>query len=98
MHVDDFLSPGSEVFIKDVFQQLSKIYSFGKVIQNKFTYTGLHVDQDEDKDIYVDQEEFIENIPVFEYDKQYNTLCYQIYNIFYFHSNFAIFSYCYIYI
>ena len=69
-HVDDFLSAGNEDFQKDIMLKLRKIYTFGKVSKGDFIFTGLHIYQNEEKEIFVDQINFIDSLPTFDFKKQ----------------------------
>ena len=40
-HVDDFLAAGSEMFNNNIIKSLLKQFSFGKISEHNFTYTGI---------------------------------------------------------
>ena len=69
-HVDDFLSSGDEDFKRDIMLPLRNKYSFGKISSKHFTFTGLNIFQNENYEIFVDQEDFISKMNVFEFEKQ----------------------------
>ena len=66
-HVNDFLSSGTEMFEKDVMSPLKEKYAFGKSISRDFIYTGIHFLQNDDNEIYIDQDEFVDKLETFEY-------------------------------
>ena len=70
IHVDDYLSAGTEYFKRNITSKLRKRYKFGKVLTTDFEYTGLHIRQDPDTfSIEVNQDEFIKNIAEHQYKK-----------------------------
>ena len=71
-HVDDFLTSGNSEFQKDIISKLRKKYAFGDISHTDFTFTGLHIFQNHDHEIYVDQEDFASKMEIFEYTRQDN--------------------------
>ena len=69
--MDDFLRSGDDDFINEVIGQLRKKYSFKKVSTTDFTFLGLHIFQNEDCEIFV--ENFASKMEIFDYVKQENT-------------------------
>ena len=65
VHVDDILSAGSDDF-KIIVKKLREKYNFGRVEQGNFVYTGLNIQQDENMDIIVHQNSFVENLTTVE--------------------------------
>ena len=61
IHVDDVLSAGSEVF-NQVMLKLRSKYTFGKVEQGSFIYTGLNIHQKQDNTIIVHQKDFVDKL------------------------------------
>ena len=61
IHVDDVLSSGSHEF-KPIMEKLRTKYKFGKVEQTEFVYTGIHIQQNEEKEIFVQQNDFVDNL------------------------------------
>ena len=47
IHVDDILSSGSQMFKSNIITKLRTNYKFGKVSENNFIYTGIHMFQNE---------------------------------------------------
>ena len=73
IHVDDYLSAGTEIFQKDIILKLRQKYKFRKILKNNFKYTGLHVEQDyKQSNIYVNQNEFIQSLHIFSYQDRDN--------------------------
>ena len=66
-HVDDILSSGDESFNNDIISPLRKKYNFGTVNEKDFFFTGLHIYQNENHEIFLDQNQYIENMNVFKY-------------------------------
>ena len=58
-HVDDVLSAGSEKFGK-ILEKLRTKYKFGRIERKSFVFTGLNIHQDDNMEITVDQNDFIE--------------------------------------
>ncbi len=67
LHVDDFIHAGSSYFNNTIMPQVLEIFKVGKSEHQKFTYTGFHLNQDEEG-ITLDQSEYVErvNIPTIE--------------------------------
>ena len=61
IHVDDVLSAGSEVF-RQVMDKLRVKYTFGKVEQGSFIYTGLNIHQNQDNEIILHQKDFVDKL------------------------------------
>ena len=66
VHVDDVLSAGSNEF-KKIIDKLRKKYTFGKVEDSDFVYTGLNIHQNEDKEIFVNQNDFVNKLEINDY-------------------------------
>ena len=65
LHVDDFLVAGRSEFLRALDQKLGGRFKFGKVEKDKFKFTGLNIEQNEEN-IFVDQIDFINGIkPIF---------------------------------
>ena len=47
IHVDDYLSAGSDIFQKEIISKLRAKYNFGKISKNNLVYTGIQIQQDE---------------------------------------------------
>ena len=60
-HVDDILSAGSPEFT-DIISMLRRKYIFGKVERGDFVYTGLNIHQEDNMDIIVHQDDFVEKL------------------------------------
>ena len=65
IHVDDILSAGSEEF-KVIVAKLRERYTFGRVERGTFIYTGLNIHQDKNMDIFVHQNDFVDNLETIE--------------------------------
>ena len=61
MHVDDGLCGGASTFMK-VLNQLEARFPFGSKRISDFTFTGIHVQQDEAYNIHLDQMSYVQNI------------------------------------
>ena len=70
VHVDDFLTAGTEIFQTEIITPFRKKYSFGTVTGKNFIYTGLNVRQNENKEIFVNQSDFVKKIEIHEFLKQ----------------------------
>ena len=70
IHVDDYLSSGSAIFQTNIIEKLRKTYIFGKICQYDFIFTGFHMRQDDNMDIYINQNNFVENMQLFNYETQ----------------------------
>ena len=71
MHVDDILSCGTEIFQEQVMSQLRQKYCFGKVNRENFEYTGIHIYQNQEKEIFLDQDSFVNSLETFKYQNQH---------------------------
>ena len=71
-HVDDFLNSGNDEFEKDIILPLRQKYSFGKISHQDFTFTGLHLTQNKNYEIFVDQNDFAAKMDLYDYRKQEN--------------------------
>ena len=71
LHVDDMLSCGSSLFEKDIMINLRKKYTFGKISKNNFEYTGIFIFQNDKKEIFLNQNAFSKNMPLFSYTNQH---------------------------
>ena len=71
LHVDDMLSCGSSLFEKDIMINLRKKYTFGKISTNNFEYTGIFIFQNDKKEIFLNQNAFSKNMPLFSYTNQH---------------------------
>ena len=69
IHVDDVLSAGSDVF-QHIMKQLRTKYNFGKVEQNSFVYTGLNIHQNENMEIFVNQNDFVDKLEQTEFSTE----------------------------
>ena len=69
-HVDDFLAAGGDLFERNIIQPLMQQFCFGKRSEGSFTYTGISIQQDENKTIAIDQNEFVQSLPNYEYRRQ----------------------------
>ena len=70
IHVDDFLTSGTEMFKAEMVAKLREKYSFGKVSNRNFVYTGLNVHLNAKSEIFVDQEDFLKKIEMQQFSKQ----------------------------
>ena len=61
-HVDDFLYCGADGFEEKVMIPLSKRFVVGSRDEKDFKYIGLHIVQEENFDIFVDQNDYSESI------------------------------------
>ena len=69
VHVDDFLAAGSKIFEQSIMESLISKFSFGTVSNKDFIYTGISIKQNEEKIIFINQNQFSQSIPVHEYAK-----------------------------
>ena len=65
IHVDDYLSAGTSVFQKEIIDKLRKKYIFGTISHHNFYFTGIHIVQDENMQIMIDQNKFLSGIETF---------------------------------
>ena len=70
IHVDDFLTGGSDIFKTEVISKLREKYCFGKVTSRNFVFTGLNIRQNENNEIFVDQSDFVKKIEMQDFTKQ----------------------------
>ena len=77
IHIDDILSCGSELFCEDIVDNLRNKYKFGKVMRTNFEYTGINVYQNEQKENFIHQTNFISKLELHKYRSQHpeNILC-----------------------
>ena len=59
--VDDFFHAGNPTFEKEVAGKIQEIFCVGKVEEDDFTYTGIHIEKVVDG-ILIDQDSYIENL------------------------------------
>ena len=64
-HIDDFLSSGSNEFQENVINKLRQKYKFGKVSRENFLFTGLRILQNDERELFVNQSEYADNIEIF---------------------------------
>ena len=62
VHVDDGIGGGDQVFHFKL-KQLEAKYPFGSHRKRDMTFTGLHIQQEANHEIFVDQKEYIQDIP-----------------------------------
>ena len=65
LHVDDFLIGGTPDFLNRIERKLKGRFTFGKIELQKFKYTGLNIEQNEEG-IFIDQNEYIQSIKPIE--------------------------------
>ena len=68
VHVDDGLCFGDKIF-DTVIQQLEARFPFGSKREKEFTFTGLHLRQDEYYNIHIDQTEYVMAIEPIQIDR-----------------------------
>ena len=61
VHVDDGLCCGSQLF-QEKLKEVSKRFPFGSHRKRNFTFTGLHIQQQEDYSIHIDQTQYVKDI------------------------------------
>ena len=69
-HVDDVLSSGNDTFNEDIIRALRQKYNFRTVNDKDFIFTGLHISQNEDFEIFLDQDEYINQMELFHYPNE----------------------------
>ena len=69
-HVDDYLSAGSNLFQTEVMKRLREKYSFGKIEQSNFTFTGIEIKQNANFQISLTQRGFVESLKCQEFSQQ----------------------------
>jgi hypothetical protein len=65
-HVDDLLLIGDDVFAKDIEHKLSDIFVFSKKEENIFKYCGCLIKVQDNGDILLDQNSYVDKIEVIE--------------------------------
>ena len=68
VHVDDGLCAGDHFFLQTL-EKLEKRFPFGSKRNGDFTFTGIHVCQDEQHNIHLDQEDYVMNIEPIRIDR-----------------------------
>ena len=68
IHVDDGLMAGDSKFL-NLIGQLEQKYPFGSKSSNDFVFTGIHVHQNDDHSIELDQTKYIEDIEPIHIDR-----------------------------
>ena len=68
VHVDDGLGAGDEIFNQAI-AQLEARYPFGSKLEGDFTFTGIHVSQNWDGKIQLDQTKYVEDIMSIDVDR-----------------------------
>ena len=70
IHIDDYLSAGTKVFEEEMMSKLRETYVFGNISSGDFYLTGIHIVQNDKMEISIDQNQFLEQIPVFDVSRQ----------------------------
>ena len=70
VHVDDYLSAGSDIFQQHIMNKLRDKYKFGTISNKEFVYTGIQIQQDDESNIYANQNEFIRDLNVNKYSSK----------------------------
>eukprot|EP00435_Cladocopium_sp_Y103_P017306 s4178_g4.t1 len=68
MHVDDGLCAGDQTF-QAALQKLESKFPFGSKRCRDFTFTGIHIRQDDNYDIHLDQASYVQNISPIQIDR-----------------------------
>lgn len=68
IHVDDGLGGGDSVF-EDTINRLEQKFPFGSRRRKDFTFTGIHIHQDENYNIQLDQSDYVSNIDPIKIDR-----------------------------
>ena len=68
IHVDDGLMAGDSEF-HNIINQLERKYPFGSKSSNDFVFTGIHIHQNDDHSIELDQTKYIEDIVPIQVDR-----------------------------
>jgi hypothetical protein len=68
MHVDDGLCAGDQVF-QDTLDLLEQKFPFGSKRETDFVFTGIHIHQDDQYNIHLDQTEYVRNIEPIHIDR-----------------------------
>ena len=63
VHVDDFISCGTERFNKEILPKVLEAFQIGKSESNSFLYTGFMLKQD-NQGITLDQEKYVEGVKI----------------------------------
>ena len=50
---------------------LREKYAFGRIMRDSFDYTGIHISQNDKKEIFLDQQSFPNNLQNYEYKSQH---------------------------
>lgn len=69
-HVDDFLWAGTETFEKNVIQKLCKKFTAGRTASLNFKYVGININQGDNKEIHIDQFDYINSIDAIPLNRQ----------------------------
>ena len=69
IHVDDGLCCGDSVFSKTI-DKLEEKFPFGSKRDTDFTFTGIHIHQDQQWNIHLDQKDYVLGIPPISIDRQ----------------------------
>ena len=69
IHVDDGLGGGDPVFHAQL-KKLEAKYPFGSHRKRDMTFTGLHIKQEANHEIFVDQKEYIQDIPSIQVNRE----------------------------
>ena len=69
-HVDDFLWAGTETFEKNVIQKLCGKFTAGRTASRNFKYVGININQSDNKEIHVDQFDYINSIDAIPLNRQ----------------------------
>ena len=65
-HVDDLFIAGNNFFKSSIVNKLFKLFQFSKVETKKFKYLGCEVEKNENGDITLNQNDYIDNIKMVE--------------------------------
>ena len=68
IHVDDGLCCGNSVFSKTI-DKLEEKFPFGSKRDTDFTFTGIHIHQDQQWKIHLDQKDYVLGIPPISIDR-----------------------------
>ena len=71
MHVDDLLSCGTKLFNEQIISNLRKQFTFGRITNTNFEYTGIRIFQNEKKEIFLDQDSFVEKMEFYNFTHQH---------------------------
>ena len=61
-YVDDYWWGGNQTFTDDIISPIKKIFNVGSESSNTFCYLGLDLNQNESKQIYLNQKKSIDDI------------------------------------